>query len=357
MRGAGRSRNNPALYRGIIPARAGSSRQSSSGGGAARDHPRACGEQRLISVAVLSLSGSSPRVRGAGRARPIAVREDGIIPARAGSRVSILFQNSRHRDHPRACGEQSLVVVDPSTHPGSSPRVRGAVLCRAGSPAGPGIIPARAGSSFVARSMTFATWDHPRACGEQDVYAIANELFEGSSPRVRGAVEAVPNALNSSGIIPARAGSRPSGRGGRVDHGDHPRACGEQLMAARTVPMTAGSSPRVRGAAVHHRHAHGGEGIIPARAGSSPRRSTSGSATWDHPRACGEQYGLDKLVHDKSGSSPRVRGAGKVGERCATCKWIIPARAGSSHACAPSSWTWRDHPRACGEQEGIEVKN
>ena len=50
-------------------------------------------------------------------------------------------------DHPRACGEQSALTERSVTSPGSSPRVRGAVieLCRRGVQVG--IIPARAGSS------------------------------------------------------------------------------------------------------------------------------------------------------------------------------------------------------------------
>ena len=277
---------------GIIPARAGSRLARSRHRRPARDHPRACGEQRLISVAVLSLSGSSPRVRGAGRARPIAVREDGIIPARAGSRVSILFQNSRHRDHPRACGEQGPNLDDAEVVEGSSPRVRGAVLCRAGSPAGPGIIPARAGSSCGGFSRLWASRDHPRACGEQAIAAGPRAGYAGSSPRVRGA-EAQPHARSDAlGIIPARAGSSAHCRCGGQAARDHPRACGEQLRRKVDDFCDVGSSPRVRGAVLRRLDDIARLGIIPARAGSRTFMQSPTSCSRDHPRACGEQWRL-----------------------------------------------------------------
>ena len=72
-----------------------------------RDHPRACGEQRCSQNALTHAPGSSPRVRGAVLA---VVREGpyvGIIPARAGSSILWRWFTSSSRDHPRACGEQA----------------------------------------------------------------------------------------------------------------------------------------------------------------------------------------------------------------------------------------------------------
>ena len=73
-------------------------------------------------------------------------------------------------------------------------------------------------------------------------------------------------------------------------------------------------------------------GIIPAHAGSRTRTAPIPSRSWDHPRACGEQYWQVNRPGMGQGSSPRMRGAamyhpvgnGEVG--------IIPAHAGSSHA-------------------------
>ena len=70
---------------------------------------------------------------------------------------------------------------------GSSPHVRGAVLEVVLDVEDAGIIPARAGSSCVPIASHPATWDHPRACGEQNVELMSAGQYTGSSPRVRGA--------------------------------------------------------------------------------------------------------------------------------------------------------------------------
>lgn len=50
------------------------------------------------------------------------------------------------RNHPRACGEQLRRLMPPSAYQGSSPRVRGAVCRGLGRAVRVGIIPACAGS-------------------------------------------------------------------------------------------------------------------------------------------------------------------------------------------------------------------
>ena len=58
------------------------------------------------------------------------------------------------RDHPQLCGEQGKTVCLTKEWMGSSPRVRGAGGVRVRSVVDIGIIPARAGSSMVARRVT-----------------------------------------------------------------------------------------------------------------------------------------------------------------------------------------------------------
>ena len=98
----------------------------------------------------------------------------------------------------------------------------------------------------------------------------------------------------------------------------------------RNDNVAEGSSPRVRGAGTVPTLGQQKRGIIPARAGSSLWRLEQSQWTWDHPRACGEQAFALRTVWKKSGSSPRVRGA-VVGNYMSTIfQGIIPARAGSS---------------------------
>ena len=113
----------------------------------------------------------------------------------------------------------------------------------------------------------------------------------GSSPRVRGkpAYSAERDLL--AGLIPARAGKTPAGRRSARESRAHPRACGENELAAWFQATPGGSSPRVRGKLVGHRPRRPRLGLIPARAGKTGTRSPSPRASPAHPRACGENAG------------------------------------------------------------------
>ncbi len=111
---------------GIIPADAGSTRGRRSTRSLPGDHPRGCGEHT-----------------GTGR------RSTRSLPG----------------DHPRGCGEHSPVLINGPTVSGSSPRMRGARRspCRAVSREG--IIPADAGSTRTPTRRSLSSRDHPRGCG------------------------------------------------------------------------------------------------------------------------------------------------------------------------------------------------
>ncbi len=297
---------------GIIPACAGSSRCSPPRASCWGDHPRACGEQAVSDEADRDVTGSSPRVRGAAVKRPQQRREGGIIPARAGSRIPYEWVDGPKRDHPRAYGEQ-LNGEDPVKQAeGSSPRVRGAGLPAARGDQQEGIIPARAGSRAQPDYPRRYVWDHPRACGEQPGMRERRDGFLGSSPRVRGAGQGRRLRHGAGGIIPARAGSSRSTCRTSSQPWDHPRACGEQNPPVVVADGNVGSSPRVRGADVMSNVIWNRLGIIPARAGSSLTKQCKVSATRDHPRACGEQASATTVTTSFTGSSPRVRGAAEV---------------------------------------------
>ena len=69
--------------------------------------------------------GSPPRVRGREVAVAVVEFYAGITPARAGKSLGHSCGTMRRRDHPRACGEESLMTRINSGHRGSPPRVRG----------------------------------------------------------------------------------------------------------------------------------------------------------------------------------------------------------------------------------------
>ena len=141
-----------------------------------------------------------------------------------------------------------MAKLPESTTMGSSPRVRGAARYRYKRNQADGIIPARAGSRLRHPGVRGNIWDHPRACGEQSFVSKRFGFGTGSSPRVRGAAHSSNVGRIAFGIIPARAGSSENVRRADEDGRDHPRACGEQLTLFRLPLPLLGSSPRVRGA-------------------------------------------------------------------------------------------------------------
>ncbi len=212
---------------------------------------------------------------------------------------------------------------------GSSPLARGARTSTCPRFASPGIIPARAGSTFLARFVVQWGGDHPRSRGEHDdsVWTVIHS--RGSSPLARGARMTLPPPWLPWGIIPARAGSTEGLVGKMVGKRDHPRSRGEHGERWIAKNCDVGSSPLARGA---HRRAgrHGrSPGIIPARAGSTRIGERHRPQGRDHPRSRGEHRVAVQPLGCESGSSPLARGAlGGCG-------------------CHPKSVT--DHPRSRGE--------
>ena len=157
--------------------------------------------------------------------------------------------------------------------------------------------------------MSGSARDHPRVCGEQCWSLYGSAAGSGSSPRVRGAVVCGAQGGTFEGIIPACAGSRHTMIALASLIGDHPRVCGEQYVCRKCRRCNPGSSPRVRGADIVRKLLLTLHGIIPACAGSSSASLTALQRDWDHPRVCGEQWSCAGSLRTCTGSSPRVRGA------------------------------------------------
>ena len=273
----------------IIPARAGQTFRWRLPWLLDTDHPRACGANTNSATIKLFSTGSSPRVRGKHARSCGRIFDFRIIPARAGQTRLFYWLSEIHKDHPRACGANTIKGMFERGVTGSSPRVRGKPVIFANYTATPRIIPARAGQT------------RPPA----------------RPPR-------------SAAVIPARAGQTWQSRSYPGYRSDHPRACGANLAQVYDPDAEYGSSPRVRGkrsGCVRH-SAH--PRIIPARAGQTSVRPWPWRSPSNHPRACGANRTLSASHSFIAGSSPRVRG--KLGQ------WhdslfvarIIPARAGQT---------------------------
>ena len=273
---------------GIIPACAGNTRRRPSSVAIPRDHPRMCGEHSDGSCGCVLSWGSSPHVRGTLERFPTRHSCAGIIPACAGNTPRIRHPRGSHRDHPRMCGEHAMSRWRPLSITGSSPHVRGTptACCRRSKRSG--IIPACAGNTIGSPRTMKRYGDHPRMCGEHHLSGNAGYWSWGSSPHVRGTHEMVGESAVSFGIIPACAGNTASRSACGSTRRDHPRMCGEHLVAAAVALEAAGSSPHVRGTLDIECGGQCLHGIIPACAGNTSPQPAIPQFSRDHPRMCGE---------------------------------------------------------------------
>ena len=95
---------------GIIPARAGFTRPARELGKRSRDHPRSRGVYQGRAVRPRAGRGSSPLARGLRTGIQTAVMTVGIIPARAGFTRQVAQGHRRHADHPRSRGVYSTAA-------------------------------------------------------------------------------------------------------------------------------------------------------------------------------------------------------------------------------------------------------
>ena len=207
-RGRGKQRP-PANYLtagGLIPARAGKTGMSVSRKNTARAHPRAGGENVRVRRSILSTQGSSPRGRGKRGPDHRIICQRGLIPARAGKTRDHGTRHDQRAAHPRAGGENLAEQGWDVPALGSSPRGRGKLSGAGLGCPGPGLIPARAGKTLDCVDPRLTSSAHPRAGGENPHQGYVEVYAQGSSPRGRGKRTSVLGTSLLSGLIPARAG-------------------------------------------------------------------------------------------------------------------------------------------------------
>ena len=107
------------------------------------------------------------------------------------------------------CGEQWLDLTEGPGGLGSPPRVRGTDALYDAEYCHHGITPACAGNRPLPLRRSPLFGDHPRVCGEQDVYINSPGGDVGSPPRVRGTGMWDSMARRERRITPACAGNRP----------------------------------------------------------------------------------------------------------------------------------------------------
>ena len=239
---------------------------------------------------------------------------------------------------------------------GSSPRLRGTLDARSDAGSTVRFIPAPAGNACQKTNLSPPPPVHPRACGERQWLRSCQAATCGSSPRLRGTQQKARLDRSVRRFIPA-----PAGNALKVDAcwGEitvHPRACGERTIDPAQSTRCVGSSPRLRGTRQRLQRTCRKPRFIPAPAGNARYRVCWLRRVAVHPRACGERLPPKKTAPRCSGSSPRLRGT-HVSNRAhaAVCRFI-PAPAGNANEY------WNDrprlpvHPRACGERVRADVK-
>ena len=232
---------------------------------------------------------------------------------------------------------------------GSSPHTRGAPGRTRPGPAVGRIIPAYAGSTDRVDGAREEWRDHPRIRGEHSCSIVLSYVVVGSSPHTRGARRFPCCLAFQFRIIPAYAGSTPSGTSLRETSRDHPRIRGEHSNAALYGRSWSGSSPHTRGAPARPSHKAAVPGIIPAYAGSTRKTPSTHSPQQDHPRIRGEHGARWTPSRDHPGSSPHTRGAPTRGFLGVLPGRIIPAYAGSTKTFPSNHTRVSDHPRIRGE--------
>ena len=308
MRGKPSTRGLQGTRRRIIPAHAGQTTSGLPGSVTSSDHPRACGANVEMHASLGSHVGSSPRMRGKLICRFCRRCRMRIIPAHAGQTTRTTSCPARYPDHPRACGANLGKIGSLFGSFGSSPRMRGKRRPRPCPRTPVRIIPAHAGQTSGSRWGLDGNADHPRACGANAPVHVAARDPAGSSPRMRGKPVRSRRLRARRRIIPAHAGQTNSVPAKRSSHADHPRACGANAAAGRIRTLRRGSSPRMRGKQGGRRKLEREIRIIPAHAGQTTGTTRFREGFPDHPRACGANHVPQQDARQPRGSSPRMRG-------------------------------------------------
>ena len=208
------------------------------------------------------------------------------------------------------CGEQDWNPVQHRAECGSSPRVRGTVDAFKAFPFHGRFIPACAGNSAKWTTTNCANTVHPRVCGEQNDCLLGHVRYSGSSPAWRGTDREKPQSFCHKRFIPRVRGT---------DREKPQSFCHKRFI------------PRVRGTEAARPHRPAIRRFIPACAGNRLCRFGLPGRDPVHPRVGGEQLWLRSRNRPSRGSSPRVRGTANPGQYRQYDVRFIPACAGNSH--------------------------
>ena len=144
------------------------------------------------------------------RGKPLSKRIDGAeirnIPAYAGKTIISVCAGLTGAEHPRVCGENPSVEETSRSSTGTSPRMRGKLEAARANQDAKRNIPAYAGKTSSVGLYLQPDAEHPRVCGENVALKDMFESYSGTSPRMRGKLRAQPGSPSPTRNIPAYAG-------------------------------------------------------------------------------------------------------------------------------------------------------
>ncbi len=222
----GTPRYSGCTYGRFIPAPAGNGRLFLLAHLVLPVHPRACGEWAYQEYQGLKQDGSSPRLRGMGRWRLGDMAGIRFIPAPAGNGTCARSSSDSLPVHPRACGEWTWMSLSPSTTDGSSPRLRGMGKAYQGRIDTDRFIPAPAGNGGTGGGMTAKDRFIPAPAGNGDLELLADAEIA-VHPRACGEWGHRGGMTAKDRFIPAPAGNGDLELLADAEIAVHPRACGE----------------------------------------------------------------------------------------------------------------------------------
>ena len=156
-----------------------------------------CGEHLPPMPLMLPTMGSSPHVRGALVFVSLPVAGVGDHPRMCGEHQLCERPHVQQLGIIPACAGSTSRMASPAVYSvGSSPHVRGALNAARAEIQARGIIPACAGSTRPHSHATSQSRDHPRMCGEHSTSKLPPMIAQGSSPHVRGAPNNATLAIN-----------------------------------------------------------------------------------------------------------------------------------------------------------------
>ena len=212
----------------------------------------------------------------------------GLIPARAGNTLQPRHTRINTRAHPRSRGEHCPAPGRLAAVLGSSPLARGTLCRQFRVLVARGLIPARAGNTPELLDIPGTFGAHPRSRGEHEIQDYDGIPLGGSSPLARGTLTAILRACGRVGLIPARAGNTGEKLYSSGVAGAHPRSRGEHIGAVYVSVSVVGSSPLARGTRFIPDALMQSSGLIPARAGNTRLIRSRVSEMRAHPRSRGE---------------------------------------------------------------------